>query len=231
MGLLIFKEKRLDKADKIQLIISYFLQAVILGSGIFSVFEKQWLNAFFMLGILILTFAPAVVRRNYRVFLPVEFDFITILFVFLAIFLGEWQDYYNKFWWWDILLHSGSGFLIGIAGFLLVYILNSQRKIQLQMKPLFISLFAFAFALAFGALWEILEFSLDQTFSLNMQKDGLADTMLDLIVDAIGAAVISILGFFYLRKGNFLVFDRMIHRFIDRNPRLFKKRLIRKRQK
>jgi len=59
MGLLIFKEKRLDKADKIQLIISYFLQAVILGSGIFSVFEKQWLNAFFMLGILILTFAPA----------------------------------------------------------------------------------------------------------------------------------------------------------------------------
>ena len=231
MGLLIFKEKRLDKADKIQLIISYFLQAVILGSGIFSVFEKQWLNAFFMLGILILTFAPAVVRRNYRVFLPVEFDFITILFVFLAIFLGEWQDYYNKFWWWDILLHSGSGFLIGIAGFLLVYILNSQRKIQLQMKPLFISLFAFAFALAFGALWEILEFSLDQTFSLNMQKDGLADTMWDLIVDAIGAAVISILGFFYLRKGNFLVFDRMIHRFIDRNPRLFKKRLIRKRQK
>ena len=223
MGLLIFKEKRLDKADKIQLIISYFLQAVILGSGIFSVFEKQWLNAFFMLGILILTFAPAVVRRNYRVFLPVEFDFITILFVFLAIFLGEWQDYYNKFWWWDILLHSGSGFLIGIAGFLLVYILNSQRKIQLQMKPLFISLFAFAFALAFGALWEILEFSLDQTFSLNMQKDGLADTMWDLIVDAIGAAVISILGFFYLRKGNFLVFDRMIHRFIDRNPRLFKK--------
>ena len=231
MGLLIFKEKRLDKADKIQLIISYFLQAVILGSGIFSVFEKQWLNAFFMLGILILTFAPAVVRRNYRVFLPVEFDFITILFVFLAIFLGEWQAYYYKFWWWDILLHSGSGFLIGIAGFLLVYILNSQRKIQLQMKPLFISLFAFAFALAFGALWEILEFSLDQTFSLNMQKDGLADTMLDLIVDAIGAAVISILGFFYLRKGNFLVFDRMIHRFIDRNPRLFKKRLIRKRQK
>ena len=223
MGLLIFKEKRLDKADKIQLIISYFLQAVILGSGIFSVFEKQWLNAFFMLGILILTFAPAVVRRNYRVFLPVEFDFITILFVFFAIFLGEWQDYYNKFWWWDILLHSGSGFLIGIAGFLLVYILNSQRKIQLQMKPLFISLFAFAFALAFGALWEILEFSLDQTFSLNMQKDGLADTMWDLIVDAIGAAVISILGFFYLRKGNFLVFDRMIHRFIDRNPRLFKK--------
>ena len=221
MGLLIFDEKRLDIADKIQLVVSYLLQLILLASGIFFLTQKHWTNSFFILGILILTFAPAILRRNYKVFLPVEFDFIMILFVFLAIFLGEIHTYYQKFWWWDTLLHTSSGFLIGIAGFLLIYVLNSQKKILRQMKPSFISLFAFAFALSLGALWEIFEFSLDQIFLLNTQKGGLVDTMWDLIVDTIGAIVISILGYFYLKKGNFLIFDRMIHRFVEKNPRLF----------
>ena len=212
----------MDIGDKIQLVVSYLLQIILLGGGIFSLLEKQWLNAFFMFGILILTFAPAVIRRNYKVFLPVEFDFVSIIFVFLAVFLGELQQYYYRFWWWDIILHTSSGFLIGIAGFLLVYLLNSERRIHSRMNPLFISLFAFAFALAFGALWEIFEFLMDQFFQINMQKGGLVDTMWDLIVDTIGAIVISALGYFYLKKGNFLIFDRMIHRFIDRNPRLFR---------
>ena len=176
-----------------------------------------------MFGILVLTFTPAIIRRNYKVFLPVEFDFITILFVFLAVFLGEIESYYYRFWWWDTVLHTSSGFLIGIAGFLLLYLLNSERKIHQRMSPLFISLFAFAFALALGTLWEIFEFSMDQFFQLNMQKGGLVDTMWDLIVDTLGAVVISVLGYFYLKKGNFLIFDRMIHRFIDGNPRLFQR--------
>ena len=49
-----------------------------------------------------------------------------------------------------------------------------------------------------GALWEILEFAIDQTFGTTMQKSGLVDTMWDLIVDGLGALTISILGYGYL---------------------------------
>jgi hypothetical protein len=229
MGLLFFEEKRLDKADKIQLILSYVLQGIILATGVFSIFRKQWLNAIIVFAILFLTFLPAIVRKNYRVFLPVEFDFISIVFVFAAVFLGEIHSYYAKFWWWDTLLHTSSGFLLGIAGFTLVYILNQEKKVHLKMKPGFVALFAFAFALAFGAGWEIFEFTMDQLFGLNLQKNGLVDTMWDLIVDTLGALVISILGYFYIRKGHFFIFDRMIHRLVDGNPQLFGKRRIRDR--
>ena len=224
MGLLLLEENRLDRADKIQLIISYTLQGIILASAIFSFVRTRWLNAALLLGILLLTFLPAIVRRNYRVFLPVEFDLITIIFVFLAVFLGEWHSYYARFWWWDIVLHSSSGFLIGIGGLLLMYILTEEKKAHLKMKPGFIALFGFVFALAFGAFWEIFEFTMDGLLGFNMQKNGLVDTMWDLIVDALGALTIALLGYFYLRKGNLLLFDRMIHRFVDRNPKLFRRR-------
>ena len=227
MGFLIFKEKRLDKADKIQLMISYFLQAIILATAIFSLVRGKWLNGALALGILLLTILPAIVRRNYKVFLPVEFDLITVIFVFLAVFLGEWHSYYAKFWWWDTVLHTSSGFLLGIAGFLLVHILNEESKINLKMKPGFVALFAFAFALAFGAFWEIFEFVMDGLFGFNMQKNGLVDTMWDLIVDGVGALIISILGYLYIRKNRkVLLMDRMIKRFVDKNPQLFRKRKV-----
>jgi hypothetical protein len=225
MGFLIFNEKRLDKADKIQLVVSYFLQAIILATAIFSLARGRWFNAFLGFCILFLTILPAIVRRNYKVFLPVEFDLITVIFVFLAVFLGEWHSYYAKFWWWDAVLHTGSGFLLGIIGFLLVHILNEEHKIDLNMKPGFVALFAFVFALAFGAFWEIFEFTMDQLFGLNMQKNGLVDTMWDLIVDGIGALVIAFLGYLYIRKQRkVLILDRIIKRFVDKNPHLFKKK-------
>ena len=222
MSLLLFKEKRLDRADKIQLVISYILQIIILGTAIFSLIRKQWLNTFLVLGILGLTFLPAIVRKNYRVFLPVEFDLISIIFIFFAVFLGEWHSYYTKFWWWDTLLHTSSGFLLGIVGFTLVYVLNAEKKIHLKMKIGFVAIFAFAFALTLGTFWEIVEFILDNLLGFNMQQNGLSDTMWDLIVDGLGALVVSVIGYLYHKKGTFLLFDRTIHRLVDKNPQLFR---------
>jgi hypothetical protein len=47
-------------------------------------------------------------------------------------------------------------------------------------------------------LWEIFEFAGDQLFGMNMQKEGLTDTMWDLIVDTLGAFVAAVFGYFYL---------------------------------
>ena len=97
--------------------------------------------------------------------------------------------------------------------------------------PGFIAFFAFMFALGMGALWEIFEFSMDKIFGMNMQKpmfgdySGLTDTMYDLIVDAIGALFISVLGYGYLKKAKAKSFlERWIWSFIVKNPRLFIKK-------
>jgi len=85
--------------------------------------------------------------------------------------------------------------------------------------------------MAFGTIWEIFEFTMDQVFGMNMQKpmlndpSGLTDTMWDLIIDAIGAGIISSLGYIHLRnKGSDSFLEKWIDEFIERNPRLFRKK-------
>ena len=62
----------------------------------------------------------------------------------------------------------------------------------------------------------------------HLDPSGLTDTMWDLIVDSLGAGLIAIIGYFYTRKGEFLLFDRMVHRFVERNPKIFEKRIFQK---
>jgi len=220
--MLIFKD--LDRAEKIQLIVAYILQLILIGSSILAIYKKNWLTLFLIISTLILTFLPAIFRRNFKVFIPIEFDFVIIVFVFTSIFLGEVQGYYTHLWWWDVVMHTSSGILLGIAAFVLIYILNEEEKIHIDMKPGFIALFAFAFAVASGAVWEIFEYTLDSTIGTNMQASGLVDTMWDLIVDCLGAILISVLGYFYIRRNDSLLFERFVHRFVRKNPQLFKKK-------
>jgi len=108
--------------------------------------------------------------------------------------------------------------------------MNQMERIQIHLKPGFVAFFAFMFALGMGALWEIFEFTMDSVFGMNMQKpmlgdpSGLTDTMWDLIVDALGALTVSVLGWRYLNnpeQDSFL--ERWINCFIEGNPRFFRK--------
>lgn len=212
--------------------LTFVLQAILVVEVMIAVWENHWLTAAITIGIIIVTLVPFILRKFLRVFIPPEFVLLAIAFVFASLFLGEIRGYYTRFWWWDILLHSASGFLLGIVGFLLVYVLNETEDIDVHMKPGFVAIFSFMFAVGIGALWEIFEFSMDNFFGLDMQKEmlgdpsGLTDTMWDLIVDTLGALVISVLGYGYIktaRKESFL--EQWINAFIKNNPRLFNRKL------
>jgi hypothetical protein len=194
---------------------------LLLGIG-FTLWQGQWLTALTTAAILVVTLFPVFLKRTLDVFIPPEIEVLAVVFVFASLFLGEVRGYYLRFWWWDVVLHAASGFLLGILGFLLVYVLNEKEEIELHMKPGFVALFAFMFAVGLGALWEIFEFAMDSAFGLNMQKSGLRDTMWDLIVDTAGALVIAVLGYGYLQAApgeSFL--GKWILHFIERNPRFF----------
>jgi uncharacterized membrane protein YjdF len=192
------------------------------------VYEAQWLNAFLIVTIMVVILAPTLLRDRLPVRIPAEFQLLALIFTFAALFLGEVRSYYERIWWWDIALHASSGLLLGILGFLLVYILNENRRVDLNMRPRFVALFAFLFAVSVGTLWEILEFSMDRFLGANMQKpmfddsSGLTDTMWDLIVDALGALAISIYGWRYMRRQAQSFIERWIEKFIAGNPRLFR---------
>lgn len=207
---------------------SFVLQAILAAGAAATLWEQQWLTAATTLGIIAVTLTPLLVGRRWKVFIPPEFELLAIGFVFASLFLGEVRGYYVRFWWWDLALHAASGFLLGIVGFLLVHVLNEAEHVEVHMRPGFVAFFAFLFAVGVGALWEVYEFGMDQLFGMNMQKEmlgdpsGLTDTMWDLIVDTVGASIIAVLGYGYLRNvkdESFL--ERWIAGFIDSNPRLF----------
>lgn len=204
------------------------LQALLAVGVAAELWAGQWFAALVTTGIILLTLFPLVLARRYSVYVPPEFALLAIVFVFASLFLGEVHGYYTRFWWWDIALHTASGFLLGIVGFMLVHVLNETAEIDMKMKPGFVAFFAFLFAVGVGALWEIFEFSMDELFGMDMQKamfddpSGLTDTMWDLIVDTLGALTISILGYGYLKAaGNESFLTRWIQSFVRNNPRLF----------
>lgn len=155
---------------------------------------------------------PSILDRRLSIRIPDYMYVLYFLFLYCAIYLGEVRSFYYLIPQWDTVLHAFSGAMLGAFGFILVSVLNRTERIRVKLSPFFVSLFAFCFALAMGALWEIYEFSMDGLFSLNMQKfalaDGtllvgrgaLADTMQDLITDAVSSFGVTAVGFFTLRR-------------------------------
>lgn len=190
---------------------------------VLSALEQQWMNVLLTATVIGLTVVPGMMERQFKVTIPAEFELLAILFIFASLFLGEVRGYYLRFWWWDVVLHIGSGLLLGLVGFLLVYVLNQTDRISLHLKPSFVALFAFTFAMTGGAVWEIFEFGVDSFFGTNMQKSGLRDTMWDLIVDAFGALTMAILGYLYMRRGWGSPIFRSVESFVRSNPRMFKR--------
>ncbi len=113
---------------------------------------------------------------------------------------------------WDTILHTFSGAMLGTLGFSVVLLFNDYRSQSVRLSPAFVALFSFTFAVTLGVIWEVYEFTFDGVLNLNMQKfmledktpligrAALTDTMKDLIVDMLGAGVMSLLGFAILKK-------------------------------
>lgn len=201
--------------DRVELAIALALQIGIFVVTVSALFEQQWLGAFTGFVVLFLTFAPAMIERRLRLALPVEFTLITCVFLYASFALGEAGDYYEKVWWWDLALHGLSALTIGIIGFLIIYVFYMTNRIQIAAG--WIATIAFALAVAVGTLWEIFEFLMDWFFGMNMQKSGLIDTMTDLLINAIGAAIAALIGYFYVKDEDSLIARRMIRQYAARH--------------
>lgn len=166
-----------------------------------------------LLGLLVMML-PTFIAHRWKVVVPNTIVILYFIFLYCAIYLGEVRNFYYVIPHWDGILHAFSGAMLGALGFILVDLLNRDQKVHVHLSPFFIAVFAFCFALAVGALWEVYEFSFDAILGLNMQKhtteEGMAllgaaavsDTMRDLIADSLAALAVSVLGFLLLQRKN-----------------------------
>jgi len=206
----------MDKYQKIQYYTAIALKILIGVLVLISAIRQDIFLVFTSLLVLFLTFTPAIITRNFKIKFPIEVDLILTVILYLCYGLGEYSQFYIKFWWWDLFLHGGNSIILGMVGFILAYALLITSRVE--AKPFFISLFSLAFAVLVGVIWEIFEFGMDYLFGFTMQKSGLNDTMTDLMMDLGGAMVASLLGFFYIKKSKHELFDRVIKTFERKKP-------------
>lgn len=181
------------------------MRILVASAGLFFLVTGDWVNTLLTIWITALMSAPAFLRR-YKVFMPFSLDFGIVAFVFLSSFLGQVQQLYDRFPPWDTFVHFQSGILFAVAGFVLVFIINERGSDKFRISPGFVAIFAAAFAIATGALWEIGEYLTDTVGLSHLWQAGLDDTMLDLAADSIGAAIVGIVGYLWMKRREHIPF-------------------------
>ncbi len=161
----------LADADKKTLTVYFILRFLVLITLIIQVIHQNWQDVFLCFLTLILFFIPFIIDKRFKIDLPTPLEIIILLFIFSAEILGEIQNFYGLFHYWDTILHTLNGFLCAAIGFSLIDILNRSDKLHIRLSPIYVALVAFCFSMTIGVLWEFFEFGADQLFNLDMQKD------------------------------------------------------------
>ena len=159
------------REHKSSFIVYMTLRILVILMMILQFFNKNYENVFLCILTLLLLIVPSLIQINLKIELPTALEITILIFIFAAEILGEIQSYYIKVPSWDTALHTINGFLMAAIGFALVDILNQSKKVSMKLSPLFVAIVAFCFSMTIGVVWEFFEFSMDQMFHLDMQKD------------------------------------------------------------
>ena len=197
--------------NKATLVLYYGMRILVALAAVNFLIRGDWESATSTWFIVFLMSIPAILKHRYRIYLPFTLDLWLVAFIFLTLFVGGIGDVYKEFPIWDKLLHFQSGLLLSASGYVIVYALNESEATALDLSPVFVSVFAVAFSLAIGAIWEMFEFTGDSIFGSTWQINN-TDTMLDLIADGVGALIFSVGAYFWMYR----------HKRMPFTPRLLK---------
>lgn len=177
------------KARKNRTKIQMVLTLIVVFSVIRQFFLGNYHNMFLGILTLILFMVPQFLDKKLSVTIPVGLETVILIFMFSAEILGEINAFYVKIPIWDSILHTTNGFLMAAIGFALIDLFNRSEKFSIKMSPYFVAFFAFCFSMTVGVLWEFFEFSMDQFFGLDMQKDWIVTAINSVKLNPTGANV------------------------------------------
>ena len=152
---------------------------------------------------LVVTQLPPLLERDFEI----PMDPALTLWITSAVFLHAlgtmglpWSDlsFYESVGWWDHLTHGLSASVVAAVGYATARSFDEHAE-GVHLPPKFMFVFILLFVLAFGVLWEVLEFLITEVsaaFGLGtfLTQYGLEDTMLDLVFDSVGAVIVATWG-------------------------------------
>lgn len=160
-----------EQKNKFLLLIYITLRLSVLICLILEIINKNYHNVFLCILTLIMFMIPSIINKKLKIEFPSTLEAIIIMFIFSAQILGEIQNFYKIFKYWDTILHSINGFICAGIGFSLIDIINKNDKIKFSLSSVFVTIVAFCFSMTIGVMWEFFEFTMDRYFNKDMQKD------------------------------------------------------------
>lgn len=167
-------------------------------SGVYAGSSKVILNSF--IGLLV-SFLPAILERDYNITLNLALETWITAAVFFHALGSMW--FYTNVGWWDHLTHSLSASVLAALGYTTIRIVDLYYQDEVHLPRRYMFVFIILTIMAFGVVWELLEFGLDiislhTGIDMPLAQHGLEDTMKDMTFNTIGAVIVGLLGHAYL---------------------------------
>ena len=192
-------------SEKSQKHLTRFMQIVLAGVmavGLFVGDPKIIVNAGMGLTV---SFLPALLENRYSLSL----DSGLALWISSAVFLHAvgtvnltGSNLYSSLWWWDHMTHSLSASVVAAAGYTTLRALDEHYEdLHFPRKMMFV--FILIFILAFGVIWELIEFGISGLAEVLgaetiLTQYGLEDSMKDLMFNTAGGMLAAFFGEIYL---------------------------------
>ena len=171
----------------------HLLQVGLLAISAYGLYRGETgvvVNGLVSLGV---TFVPALLRRD----LDIRMDPDYVLWISIAVFvhaagiLGP----YRNIPWYDSVTHALSASIVAGVGYAVVQTVD-QNSERTTLTPEIQFAFILIFVMAFGVLWEIIEFGTEQAATLLgseavLVQYGLDDVINDLVFNQVGAIVVA----------------------------------------
>jgi len=171
---------------------------------------------------LAVTQLPPLLERDY----DLTMDSGLVLWITAAVFFhalgtvglpGGGASFYQSVGWWDHLTHVLSSSVVAAVGYAAVRAVDEHVD-GVVFPPTFTFAAILLVVLAFGVLWEVVEFAVGGLGSVLgsgavLTQYGLGDTMLDLVFDAVGGLVVATWGTAYLAGFTESVSRQFVRRF------------------
>ncbi len=136
-----------------------------------------------------------------------------------ALLLGELAGFYVSYPWWDVVLHLIASAVLSVVGMALVLMATGGALPRSEVWVL--AVLAFAFSMMVGAMWELMEFTIDALFDTMTQRSGLPDTMGDVAVNLVGGTVGAVAAHAQISRDSRWPLAGLLARFVELNPALY----------
>jgi len=215
---------RVGLSERRQKQASYVMELLLVGIILIGV-DRGSTGVIVNAGVgLLVTQIPPILERDY----DIPMDPALTLWITTAVFLhalgvlglpGSEENFYVTIWWWDHVTHALSSSVVAAVGYATARALDVHSD-DVHLPSKFMFVYILLFVLAFGVLWEVIEFALGELARLTgnsavLTQHGLGDSMLDLVFDTIGAVVVAVWGTAHLAGVSGYIADQLEARSAD----------------